>query len=141
MNDMWNHVLEGDQIREMETADKRMRMMKITTAMKEPMREAEVRPQKPPNCWQIANQLEFGLPWCAISTIAAAAEAAAVSNPIAACSNQPHLNYLNMLLFKLSLTQYPIFQVYVRICHTKLLTLCSQIFLTLKNYKILNLIF
>lgn len=51
------------------------------------MREPETRSQKLLYCWQIANQLAFGFPLCAMYTMAAAAEAAAVSRPIITFTN------------------------------------------------------
>lgn len=49
---------------------------------KEPIRDPEMRSQKLLNCWQTANQLEIEFPLCATDTIAAAAEAPAVSKAI-----------------------------------------------------------
>ena len=54
--------------------------MSRTMAAKEPMREPEMRSQKESNCWQMANQLALALPLCARYTIAAAADAAAVTS-------------------------------------------------------------
>jgi hypothetical protein len=49
-------------------------------AANEPMREPEMRSQKESNCWQMASQLALALPLCARYTIAAAADAAAVTS-------------------------------------------------------------
>lgn len=61
-----------------------MRMMKTTTAMKEPIRVPEILSQKPLYCWHIGNQFEFAFPWCATSMMAAAAAAADIRNTMAA---------------------------------------------------------
>lgn len=50
--------------------------------MKEPIKEPEMRSQKLLYCWQIGSQLAPVFPLCATATIAAAAEAAAVSRAI-----------------------------------------------------------
>ena len=59
--------------------------MKQTTAMKEPIKEPDARSQKLLYCWHIENQFADVLPLCAKYTMAAVAEAAAVSKPNAAC--------------------------------------------------------
>lgn len=42
--------------------DMRISIMNITTAMKEPTSEPEMRPQKELYCWQKGNQLALGFP-------------------------------------------------------------------------------
>lgn len=50
-----------------------------TMAANEPIREPEMRSQKESNCWQIASQFALAFPLCAKYTIAAAADAPAVT--------------------------------------------------------------
>lgn len=69
----------------MANADNMISSTNMTIATKEPMSEPEIRSQKLSNCWQIANQLAEVLPLCAKYTIAAAADAAEVNRPNAAC--------------------------------------------------------
>uniref|UniRef100_A0A0E0QD86 Uncharacterized protein n=1 Tax=Oryza rufipogon TaxID=4529 RepID=A0A0E0QD86_ORYRU len=58
-----------------------MRTMRTKTARKEAMTAPLVRWQKPWNCKHMGTQLARRLPSCATYTIAAAADAAAVSKP------------------------------------------------------------
>lgn len=60
-------------------ADRIISRIKISAAPNEPIREPEIRSQKFWNCWQIADQLADAFPLCAKYTIAAAAEATAVT--------------------------------------------------------------
>uniref|UniRef100_A0A0D9WNL1 Uncharacterized protein n=1 Tax=Leersia perrieri TaxID=77586 RepID=A0A0D9WNL1_9ORYZ len=48
-------------------------------AANEPIKEPEIRSQKESNCWQIASQFALAFPLCAKYTIAAAADAPAVT--------------------------------------------------------------
>jgi len=49
-------------------------------APNEPMSDPEIRSQNESNCWQIASQFALTLPLCAKYTIAAAADAPAVTS-------------------------------------------------------------
>lgn len=62
-------------------ADIKIRSTKTTIPPKDPIKEPEIRWQKELNCWQMANQFALVFPLWAKYTIAAAADAPAVSKP------------------------------------------------------------
>jgi len=61
-------------------AESNISSISITMAPNEPMRDPEIRSQNESNCWQMASQFALTLPLCAKYTIAAAADAPAVTN-------------------------------------------------------------
>ena len=71
-----------------ETPEITTRMAKKVTDAKAETTPPHVFRQKSPNSWQIGSQFVFVFPLCAKYTIAAAAEAAAVSKARAACTHQ-----------------------------------------------------
>uniref|UniRef100_A0A0E0K1I9 Photosynthetic NDH subunit of lumenal location 2, chloroplastic n=1 Tax=Oryza punctata TaxID=4537 RepID=A0A0E0K1I9_ORYPU len=67
------------------SAERKTRATSTTAAAKEPTSDAVMRSQKEVNCWQIPNQLAHALPLRARYTIAAAADALAVSSASITC--------------------------------------------------------
>jgi hypothetical protein len=80
-------------------AESNIRSTSTTMAANEPMREPEMRSQNESNCWQIANQFALTLPLCAKYTIAAAADAPAVTRASIACKRIAGDKPSNQLLY------------------------------------------